>query len=86
MELLQSSQRTEHFAFSRDHFNVMYSESLVLWQYHNMNNFIEIENKEQKYSIIVLLMWREWIIHDFIVSVNNSNYLLLKDMRPLKVY
>ena len=47
-----------------------------------MSNFIEIESKEQKYSIIILLMWREWIIHDFKVSVNNSNYLLLKDMRP----
>lgn len=82
MKLLESSQTAEHFPSSGDHFNVTYLESLVLWQCHNMNNFIEIESKEQKYSIIILLMWRKWIIHGFKVSVNNSNYLLLKGMRP----
>lgn len=72
MELLQSSV-TEHFPSSRDHFDLMYLESLVLWQCHNMSNFIEIESKEQKYSMIILLMWTEWIIHGFQVSVNISN-------------
>lgn len=82
MEVLESSQSPEHFPSSRDHVNLTYLKSLVLWQCHNMSNFIEIESKEQKYSIIILLMWREWIIHGFKVSVNNSNYLLLKDIRP----
>lgn len=83
MELLGNSSSAEHFSSLRDHFNLTYLESLVSWQCHNTSNFIETKQRTEIFNNCFIDV-KEWIIHGFRVSVNNSNYLLLKDRRPTK--